>query len=74
MTPLAAGAPAVPAEALAGQVTATTRIADLSARVVRSERPFAVHDAAGQLVGHLTRDAVIKVLAEEGRAKNGDGS
>jgi glycine betaine/proline transport system ATP-binding protein len=46
----------------AGEVKIESRIAEIAAQVEASERPFAVVDGAGQVVGELGRDEVIAVL------------
>ncbi|MEE8504646.1 MAG: glycine betaine/L-proline ABC transporter ATP-binding protein [Kiloniellales bacterium] len=54
---------------VAGQVAASDRIEALAARVVAAGKPFAVADETGRVVGVLTREAVIKVLVDEGRKR-----
>ncbi len=47
----------------AGTATADTTIAAIASAVVAAERPFAVRDEQGQVIGQLTRQAVIDLLA-----------
>ena len=46
----------------AGEVRADARIAEVAADVEAADRPFAVVDGGGQVIGRLSRDAVIGVL------------
>jgi glycine betaine/proline transport system ATP-binding protein len=46
----------------AGTVQAEARVAEIAAEVEAADRPFAVVDAGGHLIGELTREAVIAVL------------
>jgi glycine betaine/proline transport system ATP-binding protein len=45
-----------------GQVGAEVKIAEIAARVEAAERPFAVVDEAGRVIGEVGRKAVISVL------------
>jgi glycine betaine/proline transport system ATP-binding protein len=46
----------------AGQVGADIKIAEIAARVEAAERPFAVVDEAGRVIGEVGRDVVISIL------------
>ncbi len=50
----------------AGEVAASDRIADIADRVEAAERPHAVLDAAGKVVGSIGRAAVVDVLIGRG--------
>jgi glycine betaine/proline transport system ATP-binding protein len=50
-------------DAVRGEVAAHARVSQIAARIVSTSGPFAVVDEAGQLVGSLEREAVIRVLA-----------
>ena len=50
----------------AGSVPAEARIAEVAAEVEAAERPFAVTDGAGRVIGELSREAVIAVLVGRG--------
>lgn len=54
-----------PATKTAGQVSAATKIQDLANQLIRSELPFDVIDDAGNVIGQLSRDAVIDVLVTQ---------
>ncbi len=45
-----------------GSVLESTKIETLAAELVKSEHPYDVVDAAGNVIGQVTRDAVIEVL------------
>jgi glycine betaine/proline transport system ATP-binding protein len=47
----------------AGRVAAGARVASFAARIVASERPYAVVDEGERIVGEIHRDAVIALLA-----------
>jgi glycine betaine/proline transport system ATP-binding protein len=47
----------------AGTVAPEARIASFATEIVASGRPFAVADASGQVLGEITPDAVIALLA-----------
>jgi glycine betaine/proline transport system ATP-binding protein len=49
-----------------GQVEANARVASVAERIVRAERPFAVVDGSGKVIGRLDRDRVIDILASTG--------
>jgi len=54
----------------AGEVAAGDKVADIAARVEAADKPYAVVNGSGEVVGHITRQAVIDVLV--GRdTKNG---
>ncbi len=55
-------APAAPGADFAGRVSAETKIEDLAAQVVDQERPIAVTNGEGEVIGQLTREAVLEVL------------
>ena len=46
----------------AGQVPADAKIADIASRIEAADRPFAVVDEAGQVLGEVDREAVVSVL------------
>lgn len=46
----------------AGEVPADSRVADIAAEVEAADKPFAVVDGTGKVVGQITRQAVIDVL------------
>ena len=50
----------------AGELDADARVAAVAERVVHADRPFAVVDEGGTVIGRLERDAVIDVLAASG--------
>jgi glycine betaine/proline transport system ATP-binding protein len=52
-------------EGFAGEVPAATKIEAVARRVIDAERPFAVTDEQGVLIGQLDRRAVLDVLAAE---------
>jgi glycine betaine/proline transport system ATP-binding protein len=54
-------------EDVAGRVPADTRIEALASAVVNAAKPFLVTDANGQVLGLLTREAVLDVLVGGGR-------
>ncbi len=54
--------PGAPANAVAGEVLASTRIEELAAELVDAERPYSVIDANGRAIGQLTKEAVLDVL------------
>ena len=54
---------AAPGRALAGELPAAARVGEIARRALADERPFAVVDAAGRVVGRLERAAVLEVLA-----------
>ncbi|HNB25561.1 MAG TPA: betaine/proline/choline family ABC transporter ATP-binding protein [Alphaproteobacteria bacterium] len=58
--------PANGARDYAGEVKATQKIAAVAAKVVEANKPFAVTDAAGTLVGELAPQAVLDVLTGRG--------
>jgi Mg/Co/Ni transporter MgtE len=45
-----------------GEFTHATKIADAAPLLYRADRPFAVVDDAGRLLGQVTKDQVIAVL------------
>jgi len=47
----------------AGRVSATARIASFAADITGAERPFAVEDVDGRILGEIDRDSVIDLLA-----------
>ncbi|MDQ7071791.1 MAG: betaine/proline/choline family ABC transporter ATP-binding protein [Rhodobacterales bacterium] len=47
-------------------ISQTAKIADIAAQVVAAQTPLAVADDRGQIVGAITREAVISVLVEQG--------
>jgi len=53
---------AAPAGEVAGQVSAADRIETIADRVEAAERPFAVTDAGGNVIGSIDRRAVIDTL------------
>ncbi|GAB4383228.1 quaternary amine ABC transporter ATP-binding protein [Albidovulum sp.] len=55
-------APARPGTETAGTLPAAARIESVAEQVVGADRPFAVADAAGRVIGQITREAVIAVL------------
>ncbi|SMF36023.1 glycine betaine/proline transport system ATP-binding protein [Tistlia consotensis] len=57
---------------LAGELPAAARIGEVARRVLRAERPFAVVDEAGRVVGRLEPGQVLEVLAP-GEAAPGPG-
>ncbi len=59
----------LPGVLYAGSVPADARIAGVAAQIVGDERPFAVVDGAGAVVGRIERADVIDVLAGRGRAR-----
>jgi glycine betaine/proline transport system ATP-binding protein len=52
-------------DGFAGEVPAATKIEAIARRVIDAERPFAVTDEHGVLIGQLDRRAVLDVLAAE---------
>ncbi len=46
----------------AGEVATGDKVADIAARVEAADRPYAVVDDSGEVVGRITRQAVIDVL------------
>jgi len=48
-----------------GQVLSTTKIQDLADQLIKSELPFEVIDENDNVIGHLTREAVIDVLVSQ---------
>jgi glycine betaine/proline transport system ATP-binding protein len=58
--------PANGARDYAGELKATQKIAAVAAKVVEANRPFAVTDASGALVGELAPQAVLDVLTGRG--------
>ncbi len=55
-------APAAPGAAFAGSVAAETKIQDLAAQVIDQAAPVAVTNGGGEVIGQLTREAVLDVL------------
>jgi glycine betaine/proline transport system ATP-binding protein len=53
------------ADGFAGEVAAATKIEAIARRVIDADRPFAVTDERGALIGQLERRAVLDVLAAE---------
>ena len=47
-----------------GQVLQTAKIEDLAEEVINSEHPFDVIDSSGDVVGQITREAVLSVLVK----------
>ncbi len=47
-----------------GQIVQTTKIEDLAEEVINSEYPFDVIDSSGDVVGQITREAVLSVLVK----------
>lgn len=47
----------------AGRVSATAKVASFAAEIIGVDRPFAVEDEAGRIVGEVRRDRVIELLA-----------
>ncbi|MFN4272001.1 MAG: glycine betaine/L-proline ABC transporter ATP-binding protein [Aliihoeflea sp.] len=66
MTAATLMAPAADDITFGGDVMPEARIAEIARRIVQNDRPFAVRDGEGRLLGQLDREAVIDVLAEEG--------
>ncbi len=54
----------------AGEVPAASKVADIAAAVEAADRPFAVVNGSGEVVGRITRQTVIDVLVGRG-ATNG---
>jgi glycine betaine/proline transport system ATP-binding protein len=51
-----------PAREFAGEFALATKIADAAPLIYRADRPFAVVDDAGRLLGQVTRDQIVAVL------------
>ncbi|RDD60996.1 quaternary amine ABC transporter ATP-binding protein [Ferruginivarius sediminum] len=51
---------------VAGEVKADERIGEVAHRVVNADRPFAVMDETGRVIGRLEKNAVLDVLAPHG--------
>lgn len=66
MTAATVMSPAQSDVSFGGDVAPAARIAEISSRIVRGDRPYAVRDSDGRLLGQLDREAVINVLADEG--------
>lgn len=49
-----------------GEVSARHRVSEFAAAIVAADKPFAVVDRDGRVIGKIERDAVISVLAESG--------
>ena len=47
-----------------GQILHTAKIEDLAEEVINSEHPFDVIDSSGDVVGQITREAVLSVLVK----------
>ena len=47
-----------------GQILQTAKIEDLAEEVINSEHPFDVIDSSGEVVGQITREAVLSVLVK----------
>ncbi len=47
-----------------GQILQTVKIEDLAEKVINSEHPFDVIDPSGDVVGQITREAVLSVLVK----------
>jgi glycine betaine/proline transport system ATP-binding protein len=60
--------PDAPPQAAETVLPQTARVEDVAAEVEASPLPHAVADAAGRIVGHVDRQAVIDVLVGRGRA------
>ncbi len=65
-------APAAADADFADAISADTRIDDLASQVVNQERPVAVTDGGGAIIGQLTRQAVIDVLVGKRPPSGGD--
>lgn len=60
-----------PPEGALGRVDASVLIQDLAGDLVNASEPYGVVDSSGQVIGHLTREAVLDVLVSGGiRAGN----
>jgi Mg/Co/Ni transporter MgtE len=51
-----------PAREFAGEFALATKIADAAPLIYRADRPFAVVDDGGRLLGQVTRDQIVAVL------------
>ncbi|MBS1270732.1 MAG: Glycine betaine transport ATP-binding protein OpuAA [Gammaproteobacteria bacterium] len=54
--------PAVAGEQFAGEIPGETRIEQLAGRIVDCEKPLAVVDRNGGVVGQISRDSVLRVM------------
>lgn len=61
--------PPTPGAPYAGRVRREAKVASFAADIVAADRPFAVTDAEGQLIGEVTAEAVIRLLAGSPRQK-----
>ena len=61
--------PGLPTGEVAGEVSATVRIEDVADRVEASDRPHAVIDEDGAVVGSIGRKAVVDVLVGRGASR-----
>ncbi len=52
-----------PGMAYAGRVAAHARVASFAADIVGAEKPFAVVDDSGAVIGRIERETVIDLLA-----------
>lgn len=66
MTAATVMSPAKSDASFGGDVAPGARIAEIANRIVHGDRPYAVRDSDGRLLGQLDREAVIDVLADEG--------
>ena len=66
MTAATVMSPAASDASFGGDVAPGARIAEIANRIVHGDRPYAVRDSDGRLLGQLDREAVINVLADEG--------
>jgi glycine betaine/proline transport system ATP-binding protein len=57
-----------------GSIAPEARISSFSSAIVAAGKPFAVIDGAGQMLGEVTPDAVIDLLAGMGVEGNGHGA
>jgi glycine betaine/proline transport system ATP-binding protein len=62
-----------PGFAHAGSVSREEKVASFAADIVAAGRPFAVTDAAGNVVGEVTPEAVVHLLAGNGRGRAAAG-
>ena len=47
----------------AGQVSANARVATFAAKIIATDRPFAVIDGENRIIGQIRREGVVKLLA-----------
>lgn len=66
MTAATVMSPAQSDVSFGGDVAPGARIAEIAGRIVHGDRPYAVRDSDGHLLGQLDREAIINVLADEG--------